>query len=113
MRLPRQLTVLVLRGRAKPDYLASVVSEAPDSSKMNPGVMLCEIRGGYPKWVYFQCPRCWETIQIPVARGSDWQLAIDWLSRPTLSPSIWQRETCGAHFFVTRGRIMWCQGHRS
>ena len=29
--------------------------------------------------------------------------------RPTFSPSIWETESCGAHFFVRNGNLIWCE----
>lgn len=109
IRAPRRLVSWFLQGQWRPDFLAAIVADAPDPDQLKPGVILCEFRGGYPKWAYFLCPRCAEPIQIAIAGSENWTLTIDRWWRPTLSPSIWQRSTCGAHFFVTRGQIVWCR----
>ncbi|WP_373856266.1 DUF6527 family protein [Acidiphilium multivorum] len=54
------------------------------------------------------CPRCSEHIQLQTAAGSNWKITCDWLHRPTVQPSIWETEGCGAHFFVRKGRLIWC-----
>lgn len=90
----------------RPLLLTSVVPEAPDDAELSDGLLFLEVRGGHRKWVYLRCPQCGERIQIPVAGLNGWKITVDWLRRPTLRPSIWQRGGCGAHFFVTRGRIV-------
>jgi hypothetical protein len=46
---------------------------------------------------------------LPLAGKEKWTVKVDLLRRPTLHPSIWERRTCGAHFFVRRGRRLWCR----
>lgn len=38
-----------------------------------------------------------------------WKLHIDQAGAPTLSPSVWRREGCGAHYFLRAGKVVWCQ----
>jgi len=90
----------------KPDFMCEVVDEAPDS--LAPGVLFHEVRDGHAKWVHLQCPRCAEHIQLQLAGKQCWSLKKDWLGRPTIAPSIWETQSCYAHFFVRAGRIDWC-----
>jgi hypothetical protein len=97
-----------LRVWRRPDLLTLDVSDAPDDDELLSSVLAREVRDGYPKWAHFLCMRCGEHIRIPVAGPQGWALTVDWLRRPTLSPSVWQTGSCGAHFFLQRGRIIPC-----
>jgi hypothetical protein len=90
----------------RPDFLCEVVDEPPDT--LAPGVVFHEVRNGHPKWVHLQCPRCKDHIQLQLAGGKHWSLKRDWLGRPTILPSIWETQSCQAHFFVRAGHIIWC-----
>jgi Family of unknown function (DUF6527) len=90
----------------RPAYLVVDVEEIPDA--IVPGIMFREVRGRFPKWAHFHCPRCSETISIPIVGAKGWALRIDFFRRPTLNPSIWQTGSCGAHFFVRDGNLFWC-----
>jgi len=94
---------------SRPDFLCVDVEDAPVDNQLVRGLLMREVRGGYAKWAHFRCPRCSEHIQISIAGNKGWTLNVDWLRRPTLSPSIWQTGSCGAHFFVRGGHIAWCK----
>lgn len=97
----------------RPALLVVDVSEAPDENDLLKGFLLREVRDGYTKWAHLRCPRCREHIQLPLAGRDAWSLKIDWLTRPTIHPSIWQKGSCKAHFFIVRGEFVWANnGHR-
>lgn len=90
----------------RPHFLACQVPEAPEM--LAPGMLYHEVRDGHPKWAHLACPRCGEHIQLQTAQARQrWTLRIDWLNRPTVSPSIWETQSCGAHFFVRNGQLVW------
>lgn len=90
----------------RPDFLAVEVADAPET--LEPGLVYHEVRGGHPKWAHLVCPKCGEHIQLQTAQvKTRWSIRIDWLNRPSIHPSIWEKKSCGAHFFVTHGRIKW------
>lgn len=92
----------------RPHFLAIEVPESPDN--LLPNFIFHEVRGGYPKWLHFKCPRCGEHIQLQTAEGKPkWTVEIDWLNRPTIAPSIWEKRSCRAHFFVRRGELVWAR----
>jgi hypothetical protein len=99
---------LIRRGwLIKPDFVLRIVPESPDT--LENGILYAEVRGGYLKWAHLRCPKCAEHIQLPVATAkSAWSLRRDVLGRPTITPSVWQTRTCGAHFFLRKGKIEWC-----
>jgi len=93
----------------RPRYLCLDVAEAPLADDLQPNLVFREVRNGHLKWAHLACPKCDDHIQLPISGAKlTWSIKIDWLRRPTLRPSIWERSACGAHFFVRRGEIVWC-----
>jgi hypothetical protein len=99
---------------AKPAFTCVDVPEAPLDHELEGGVVYRERRGGHSKWGHLKCPRCGEHIQLPIGGSREsWSLRMDWRRRPTLHPSIWETDSCGAHFFIREGAILWCDQRRS
>lgn len=96
----------------KPDFVVADIPDTPDETDLRPGVLFREVRDGFAKWAHFTCPRCHEQIQLPLGGPEGWSLRLDWLRRPTLRPSVWQTGSCGAHFFVTKGELVWVPDYR-
>lgn len=96
----------------RPRFLTLTVNDEPAPDQIQDGFLYEEVRGGYAKWAYLRCPRCAETVTLSIAVGANWTVRTDWLSRPTVSPSIWQTGTCGAHFFIRKGELEWCRDER-
>ena len=94
---------------ARPAFLADWISECPSREERRSGLVLVEMREGFLKWAHLGCPKCGDHIQLPLAGSSRWTVDIDFFRRPTFAPSIWERTTCGAHFFLRKGNIEWCQ----
>lgn len=92
----------------RPAYLAKIVPESPLDEELPAKYLLVEIREGHLKWVHLKCPKCGDHIRLPMAGKERWAITIDFLWRPTLVPSIWERQSCGAHFFVRKGSILGC-----
>lgn len=93
----------------RPRFLAQAAPESPSLEELRPNLMILEIRGGYLKWAHLSCPKCGDHIQLPLVGKTRWSVKVDLLRRPTLAPSIWERESCGAHFFVKKGDLRWCK----
>jgi hypothetical protein len=94
----------------RPAFLCREVEEAPLDEELASGLIYSEVRSGHAKWAHLRCPRCGDHIQLQTAVGSDWTISRDWLNRPTIHPSIWETDSCGVHFFVRRGQLIWCEG---
>lgn len=107
--LPLPLVEIILRlpFLRRPTYLVKRVSEAPIPTELSNRLLLFEVRGGFPKWVHFRCPKCGDHIQLPMVGKNKWMLRVDYLQRPTLMPSIWELNSCGAHFFIRSGEVAW------
>lgn len=58
-----------------------------------------------------RCPcGCGDKLElelVPEAKPR-WNLTLDHHRRPTLHPSIHRVDRCKAHFFVRKGKIIWC-----
>ncbi len=57
------------------------------------------------------CPcGCKTQIELLVIEEAKprWDVQVDEHQRPTLSPSVWLNTGCRSHFFVRRGRVVWC-----
>ena len=93
----------------RPRFLAHVAPECPSAEQLRSDVVLLEVRGGHLKWVHIKCPKCGDHIQLPLAGKARWSVKVDLLRRPTLTPSIWETESCGAHFFIERGELLSCE----
>lgn len=101
--------VLKLPFLRRPKYLAYEVSESPTQAELQTHLLFVEVREGYLKWTHLSCPKCGDHIQLPMAGKSRWKLKVDFLRRPTLAPSIWETGSCGAHFLIRKGEILWCK----
>lgn len=52
------------------------------------------------------CPcGCGEKVVTPLGAGQ-WTLTEE-DDKPTLTPSISNAQTCGAHYFITTGKVVW------
>lgn len=111
IRLPLGWADRLLRlANRRPELLTSDVSDTPFVEEMRSDLLYREVRGGHPKWALLKCPRCGEQIALPIGGSREsWKIRIDWLRRPTLHPSVWETESCGAHFVVYAGQIQWCE----
>jgi hypothetical protein len=110
-RLPLALIERIFRlpFMRRPRLLAQAAPECPSPEELRPNLVILEIRGGYLKWAHLSCPKCGDHIQLPLAGKTRWSVKVDVLRRPTFAPSIWETESCGAHFFVEKGELLWCE----
>lgn len=62
--------------------------------------------------VGMRCPcGCGDTIELMVLREARprWDISVDIARHPSLHPSVWRKSGCGSHFWVRKGRILWCE----
>jgi hypothetical protein len=100
-----------LRLLPRPQYLSYIVSEHPTPDEIKDGMMLVVKDGTLEKWACFRCPcGCGQRIQLSLSqtRRPRWAVLTDWLSRPTVHPSVRQLSGCKSHFWIKRGKIEWC-----
>lgn len=94
-----------------PDLLARIVTDHPSLDSLENGWIYVVGGPGYQKWAYFRCPADYdEIIQLSLMKKHRprWSVAIDFLQRPTIHPSVRQLDGSCAHFWVRKGRIDWC-----
>ncbi|WP_416235422.1 DUF6527 family protein [Nitrospirillum sp. BR 11164] len=96
----------------RPALVAATVPQHPGPAEFVDGRLLVVTNGALQKWACFRCPcGCGERVLLSLAenRRPRWSVSVDWLGRPTLSPSINRLDGCRSHFWVRRGRIEWCR----
>jgi uncharacterized protein DUF6527 len=62
--------------------------------------------------VGLRCPcGCGQRLEMMVLEGVNprWDVTLDARGRPTLHPSVWLRQGCRSHFWVRKGKIVWCE----
>lgn len=104
-------TLVGLRIVARPRFVIRVTDRQPGAKHMLANEVVV-VRGAHgPKWACLLCPcGSGEVVRLALDRDTHplWSLEIDFLGRPTLHPSVWQRERCRCHFWIRRGEIAWC-----
>lgn len=95
----------------KPEFTARRCDTQQKASSLEDDELLVVGQFKSEKWACFNCPGgCGEKIRLNLSAGRRprWKVIVDWLGRPTVTPSVWQQNDCGCHFFVTRGNVRWC-----
>ncbi len=90
-------------------HRVAYVEELPE--KIKPRVLYVLSEQGLHLQASMACPEgCGTVINLNLLPDDHpmWRLAVDSSGAPTLHPSVWRREGCGAHFFLRGGRIVWC-----
>lgn len=62
--------------------------------------------------VGFRCPcGCGKSLELLLIEEAKphWKVSIDKQGKPTLHPSVWLKSGCRSHFWVRKGKIVWCQ----
>jgi hypothetical protein len=103
--LSRLLEWLGLREKS---YRVQRVAELPDT----PRPFVIYAIGDSDAWLAaLVCPcGCGHLIQLSLLKEDSphWSLQADRGGKVSISPSVWRRLGCQAHFFVRNGRIIWC-----
>ncbi|WP_368040676.1 DUF6527 family protein [Roseicella sp. DB1501] len=84
----------------------------PTPEELPAGRLVVVEDGGRQKWVCFRCPGgCGARLQLSLnpTRRPRWGVSLDWLRRPSISPSVHQTNACRCHFWVKQGAIDWCR----
>lgn len=62
--------------------------------------------------VGLQCPcGCGQRLEMMLLKEVKprWDISVDSNGHVSLHPSVWLREGCKSHFWVKRGKIIWCE----
>ncbi len=108
-------TLLRFAGLLKYDLLIRYVPTIPDRNSLPAGYLVVVQDGDILKWACISCPGgCGETISLSLNpnRRPRWSIVSDWWCRPSVSPSVHQKNSCGCHFWIRNGEIHWCAGGR-
>jgi hypothetical protein len=95
----------------RPDLVARIMERHPTPDELPPGLIVVVQDGDRQKWACFRCPGgCGVKLQLSLnpTRRPRWAVGLDWLRRPSLSPSVHQQNACRCHFWVKRGTVEWC-----
>ena len=110
----RQLLVWMRRIR-QPDFVVKRVAVHPAPEAVKSGVMVVVGDRQRQKWACFQCPGgCGEVIKLSLnaKRSPCWEVEADGLDCPTISPSVRQLNSCGCHFWIRQGQVIWCENSK-
>jgi hypothetical protein len=94
------------------DVLSRTSETYPVENQIASGELIFVIDAGIEKWACLKCPGgCGATIPLSLNpnRRPRWAVTLDWFQRPTVKPSVHQKNGCGCHFWITKGRIDWCK----
>lgn len=111
----RRLVAVILRSLGLLDFeiIAKRSSRHPATTEVGNGDLVHVVDGGLEKWACLRCPGgCGVVIPLSLnhRRRPAWSVAVDWFGRPTIKPSVHQRNECGCHFWITKGSVAWCEG---
>lgn len=101
-----------LRIVERPDLVVTVMLEQPANKDLKPGKIVIVGERLSPKWAVLKCPgHCGHIMRLPLmSRASPrWTVQSDWLGRPTASPSVHQKNACRAHYWIKKGKVIWCK----
>ena len=97
------------------DFLTDRASALPDQPTITEERLALVESGGVKKWACFKCPGgCGEVISLSLNpnQRSRWRVSEDFWLRPTVHPSVHQKNACGCHFWIKKGQVSWCKGGR-
>lgn len=92
-----------------PDFFARYATAHPPQDEIRPGEMIIVRTGAYTKWACIKCPcGCGDKISLSLdqSRRPRWTVSVDFLSRPTVYPSVHQLAGCRAHFWIKGGQAV-------
>lgn len=96
--------------RAPDRYHLERVAELPDV--LAPDAVYVVGEGKHEWFVGLRCPcGCQATIQLNLQADSRprWQYQHHWNDTVTLDPSINRIRGCRSHFWLKRGKLLWCR----
>lgn len=97
------------------DFLATSQPTYPHIDKIRDGEVILVEDAEVMKWACFRCPGgCGACLSLSLnpQRRPRWTVLIDRWGRPSVEPSIHQKNDCGCHFWIKNGRVIWCKSGR-
>ena len=105
-----------LRLVKRPDLVGRIADRHPTPDELRDGELIVVQDGDRQKWACLRCPGgCGEKLQLALVpyRKPRWLVRLDWLRRPSITPSVRQLNDCQCHFWIKGGKVHWCRdsGH--
>lgn len=91
-------------------YTSIVCDDAPEPHAVGSGVVHIVHANGKSRWAMLRCPcGCDDviTLSLQPVHTPHWRVLGDAPEKPGLYPSIWRKEGCCSHFWITKGRVHW------
>jgi len=91
-------------------YRLEAVEDLPEEPA--PHILYVAGEGEYAWAAAMLCPcGCGDAIQLSLLEDArpHWTVKREQNGTPSVMPSVWRRKGCRSHFFLRRGRIVWCQ----
>lgn len=111
--MKRSITLLLRRlGLLSFDFLVTFVGQYPSNKMIPQGELWLVVDGGIRKWACLNCPGGCDvqlSLSLNPSRRPRWFIDSDLWGRPTITPSIHQHNQCKCHFWIKKGRILWCK----
>lgn len=89
----------------------SVKNKTPRNDSISERDFTTVVYKGKPIWALFQCPcgcGCVISLSLQTMHSPHWRVKKSKAGRPTLLPSVWQKNGCCSHFLIEDGRMLWC-----
>jgi len=103
--------LVTLRMIPQPQLIPRFCDRHPNPKDLETGCLAIAANHSLLKNATFRCPGgCGERLLLSLnsRQQPHWELAIDWLGRPSLTPSIRQMNACRCHFWIRAGQVCWC-----
>ena len=97
------------------DFLTERRAALPAQSSLTDGKLALVQSGDVKKWACLKCPGgCGEVINLSLNPNQRprWTVSEDFWTRPSIDPSVRQKNDCGCHFLIKQGQVIWCKGGR-
>lgn len=94
------------------DYRPERVETRPKDADISLKTVVVVGHRDLPKWALMRCPcGCGEMLTLSLMRKIKpyWQCETDTWGRVTLIPSVWKIDGCRSHFFLKKGKVVWCE----
>lgn len=95
------------------DFLTERRTTLPARSSLTDDKLALVQSGDVKKWACIKCPGgCGEVINLSLNQNQRprWSISEDFWTRPSVHPSVHQKNECGCHFWIKKGQVNWCKG---
>jgi len=99
----------------KPDYSIIWSPEQINPKEIKSNQIVLVGTKANPKWACFHCPgECNTFLRLPLSnkRNPHWTVETDLFKRPSVFPSVHQKNACHAHFWIKAGTVFQCGDSR-